>query len=353
VTPVRVLIVDDSAFARKVVREILQASPEIEVVGIARDGLEALERIEELRPDVVTLDLVMPDLDGTGVLRALPAGGPRVVVVSISGVHSALGLQALELGAFDIVQKPTAVASDRLYVMDRDLVAKVLTAARASVRPPVPVGAPLPIAAGATAAEARPALRAIVVGASTGGPPAVGRLLAALPAGFPVPIAVVVHLPVEYTETFAKRLDATTPFIVREASDGLAVGPGEVVVARGGSHLQLGVLPGRIAAHLSLAPLEALHRPSVDVLFESAARAFGRDVLAVVLTGMGDDGTAGARALKLAGATVLTEAESSCVVYGMPRSVVDAGLSDAAVPLERMAEEIVRRLRHQGTVVAP
>jgi two-component system, chemotaxis family, protein-glutamate methylesterase/glutaminase len=344
VKPVRVLVVDDSAFARKVVREILSACPDIEVCDIARDGLEALEKIGEHRPDVITLDLVMPNLDGIGLLKALPSGGPRVVVVSISGVHSALGLEALELGAFDVVQKPTALATDRLYTMDRDLVAKVLSAARSQSRGRRATGETSTLAI-APAAPSLSAFRAVVVGASTGGPPAVSRLLGALPAGFPVPIAVVVHLPVEYTETFARRLDASTPFKVREAAEGLAFGPGDVVIARGGSHLQLTAHATGVEAHLSIAPYETPHRPSVDVLFESVARTLGGNVVAVVLTGMGDDGTAGARALKRLGATILTEAESSCVVYGMPRSVVEAGLSDSAVPLQDMAAEIMRRIR--------
>jgi len=340
---VRVLVVDDSAFARKVVRQILAAAPGIEVVDIARDGLEALEKIARHKPDVVTLDLVMPNLDGVGVLRAAQqqAGGPRFVVVSISGSDSALGLEALELGAVDVVQKPTALASDRLYEIGRELVAKVVGAARA--RTPSPGGggaaAVVPMLGGART----PRIEAVLIGASTGGPPAIGRLIAALPIDFPVPILVVVHLPAEYTDPFARRLDNAHGLRVREASDGMPIVGGSVTIARGGVHLEL-VRDGKgLATKLTLAPLELAHRPAVDVLFQSAARVLGPKALAVVLTGMGDDGVAGALALKKAGATVLTEAESSCVVYGMPRAVMAAGASDAEVPLEQLAVEIVRR----------
>ncbi len=336
---VRVLVVDDSAFARKVVRQILTAAPGVEVVDIARDGLEALEKIAHHKPDVVTLDLVMPNLDGLGVLRAAQqqAGGPRFVVVSISGSDSALGLEALELGAVDVVQKPTALASDRLYEIGRELVSKVVGAARARA-PSGGAAAVVPMLGRA------PKIEVLLIGASTGGPPAIGRLIAALPADFPVPILVVVHLPAEYTDPFARRLDNPQGLRVREAADGMPIVGGSVTIARGGVHLELARdRKAGLAARLTLAPLDLVHRPAVDVLFQSAARVLGPKALGVVLTGMGDDGVAGALALKKSGATVLTEAESSCVVYGMPRAVVAAGASDAEVPLERLAAEIVRR----------
>ncbi len=336
--PIRVLVVDDSAFARKVLRETLSARPELAVVGSARDGLEALERIAELRPDVVTLDLVMPNLDGLGVLRALPPDGPRVVVVSMADEQSDLGVAALQAGAVELVHKPTALATDRLYELADELVAKVTAAAHAHPRraepaPPAPLAAP---------AQARKKL--LLLGASTGGPQALTQLLKRLPASFPVPIAIVLHMPVGYTAAFAARLDQDCALTVVEAREGLVLRPGLVVIARAGTHLKLHRDGGRFVAHLDARPMGALHVPSADVLFASVADGPASDVLAVVLTGMGDDGVLGAAALERQGGTILTEAESSCVVWGMPRSVREAGLSTAEAPIASMAELILKYL---------
>ena len=337
--PIRVLVVDDSAFARKVIRETLARSPLLEVVGVARDGLEALEKIAELAPDVVTLDLVMPNLDGLGVLRALPPeGGPRVVIVSISDGDSALGVEALQSGAVDLVHKPTALATDRLYDLSEELVAKVVAAAAAHRRPTT--AAPEVIKPSPTGG----AVRLVVVGTSTGGPAALTRLLAALPSDFPAAVAVALHIPAGYTETLARRLDETCPMRVFEASEGALLAPGSVALARGGLHLRVTSAGGAITTHVDSSPLTAPFCPSVDVLFESAATALGPAVLGVVLTGMGNDGLVGATAIREAGGRVVTEAEASCVVYGMPRAVVEANQSDGQAPIDEMAAEISRRL---------
>jgi two-component system chemotaxis response regulator CheB len=342
---IRVLVVDDSAFARKVVREILSGSPRIQVVDIARDGLEALEKITELKPDVVTLDLVMPHLDGIGVLQALArTGGPRVIVVSTSDAESELGIQALECGAVDLVHKPTALATDRLYELSAELVRKVETAAAAraptALEAPFAAPAPLSAAAATTSGEGR----VLVIGTSTGGPQALTRLLTALPGDFPLPIAAVVHIPPGYTQALARRLDQVSALSVVEAWDGLELRPGQAVIARAGMHLRLERRGPRSFAWLDLKPLLTPHRPSVDVLFETAAAAFGAGALGVVLTGMGDDGLSGSRAIREAGGKILTEAEVSCVVYGMPRCVYEAGLAEAEAPLEEMAAEILRHI---------
>ncbi|HEY0710620.1 MAG TPA: response regulator, partial [Polyangia bacterium] len=216
--PVRVLVVDDSAFARKVVREVL-SSAEIDVVGTARDGLEALELIATLKPDVMTLDLMMPNLDGLGVLKALPAeGAPRVVVVSISGSDSALGIEALLSGAVDIVQKPTALATDRLYELGAELRAKVIAAATAralagAVGVAAPVSEPTPVA---EASASGSYVDIVVVGTSTGGPQALTRLLSGLPKDFPAAIGIALHIPDGYTQGLAHRLAARGPLLVKE-----------------------------------------------------------------------------------------------------------------------------------------
>jgi two-component system chemotaxis response regulator CheB len=324
-------------------RELLSTSARIHVIDIARDGLEALEKINELKPDVVTLDLVMPHLDGIGVLQALPkTGGPRVIVVSASDAESELGIAALEHGAVDLVHKPTALATDQLYELSNELIQKVESAATAKIPPVTEVTSLKPAALPVRAVNAQG--RIVVIGTSTGGPQALTRLLPALPADFPLPIAVVVHIPPGYTHALAQRLDQICALSVVEAKDGIELRPGTVVIARAGMHLRLERRRDRVFGWLDIQPLAAIHCPSVDVLFESAAAAFGVGVLGIVLTGMGDDGLNGSRAIHEAGGKVLTEAESSCVIYGMPRCVREAGLAVAEVPLSKMVQEILRRL---------
>lgn len=341
---IRVLVVDDSAFARKVMREVLARSPQLEVVGTARDGLEALEKIEQLKPDVVTLDLIMPNLDGLGVLAELPSGsGPRVVIVSMAGEESELAIRALQAGALDVVHKPTALASGRLYELSDELIAKILTAAAARPLSRMPPAEPL-LGASALTQPLHSERTLLVVGASTGGPQAVTRLLKALPATFPLPIAIVVHIPVGFTASLAQRLDAECALHVVEARAELELRPGLVVIAQAGIHLKLQRDEQHLRCHLDLAPLSTLHRPAVDVLFQSAAVACGAGVMAVVLTGMGDDGLAGARAVHQAGGILLTEHESSCVVYGMPRVVWEAGLATARAPIDQMSASVVSYL---------
>ncbi len=328
---IRVLVVDDSAFARKVVREVLSADPDIDVVGIARDGLDALDQIVQLTPDVITLDLLMPNLDGLGVLRALEGkASPRVVVVSTAEEDGDLAIQALQAGAVDLVHKTTSLATERLYEMSRELVAKVKIAATA--RPGVDLETPPVEPTDRLTLEAR-APRIVVVGTSTGGPQALTHLLSALPGDLPVPMAIVLHMPIGYTSALAARLDAASALHVVEASEGLTLHPGLAVVGRAGMHMRLDLEGDAVRVRLVMHPLDTLHRPAVDVLFASAAATYGSRALGLVLTGMGEDGLQGARALVAAGSKVMTEAESSCVVYGMPRAVAEAGLSARSLPL--------------------
>lgn len=334
---VRVLVVDDSAFARKVLRQVLTEGG-LEVVGTARDGLDALEKIGLLAPDVITLDLMMPHLDGLGVLAALQKpGAPRVVVVSTASDDSETVVAALQAGAITSVHKPTALATDRLYEMSREVVDAVRSAAaaRSAVLAPAPA-VHLPPVGGST--------RLLVIGASTGGPQALTAVLTALPAGFPVPICIVLHMPVGYTEAFARRMNDQCALEVVEAADGMGVRPGVVVVGRAGLHLTLLASAGKPTVRLDAVPLDRPHRPSVDVLFASAAKLYGAGVLGVVLTGMGDDGLVGSRAIVGAGGRVITQSAATCVVYGMPRSVAEAGLSDGMVDLERIPAAILARL---------
>jgi len=342
-SPIRVLVVDDSAFARKVLRQVL-ATAGLEVVGTARDGLDALEKVVELAPDVLTLDLVMPGLDGLGVLRALASmpSAPRVVVVSSAGEESELAVSALQAGAVELVSKPTALATDRLYEVGGALVKAVRTAAHAVPRPAPDTVAAVPgVASGVGPALAR---KLVVVGTSTGGPQALTRMLSGLPADFPTPLALALHIPAGYTQAVAKRLDAQCALEVLEAEDGVELRPGRAVLARAGHHLKVERHGAVGLVRLDRHPLHMPHHPSVDVLFQSAALVWGADTVGVVLTGMGEDGKVGARAIREAGGTVLTEAESSCVVYGMPRAVDEAGLATASAPLEDMGALLTRYL---------
>lgn len=341
--PPRVLVVDDSAFVRKVLTDILTGAG-IDVIGLARDGLDALEKIGELRPDVVTLDLMMPHLDGVGVLAALQSWSqpPAVVVVSVAGMATEPAIEALQRGALAIVEKPTALATERLYEIGRALVAEVQAAALARPRPafrtPTRATSPSPrsIEAGRT--------DLVVLGASTGGPQALTYVVTKLPAPFPVPVALVLHIPPGYTAAFAERLDAASALHVVEAEDGLPLRAGAVVVARAGIHLRVERDYDALVCRLAVEPLTASHRPSLDVLFTSAAEACGDRALGVVLTGMGNDGTAGARALVARGGRVLAESAATCVVDGMPRSVREAGLAAAEAPLPDMVDLILREL---------
>lgn len=347
---IRVLVVDDSAFLRKVVSQMLSRSPFIEVVGTARDGNDALEMVARHLPDVVTLDLVMPGLDGVGFLERQMARKPLpVVICSIADESGELALRALEAGAVDFVQKPTALATDKVFEIADELIAKVKAAAGA--RMPAPEAEarveapPQPTEAAAPRGPHARRTDVVVLGISTGGPQALRHLVPALAADFPVPIAMVLHMPVGYTEMYAERLNAISALEVREARQGDVLRPGVALLAPAGRHMTFERQPdGGVAVHLDLRPMDTAHRPSVDVLFHSAADTFGERVLGVVMTGMGDDGRLGAAHVKAQGGRIVTEAESSCVVYGMPRAVVEASLSDRSAPLDDMARTLVEML---------
>src|SRR5215204_1483924 len=339
---VRVLIVDDSAYVRKVIRQILSRSPFIEVVGAARDGRDALEMAAELNPDVITCDLIMPELDGVGFIREQMARRPiPIVVVSIASESGDLVLSALDAGAVDFVHKPTALATDRLLEIGDELIEKVKVAARAR---PVVAGN-VAITPAVQPAAATNAFDMVVIGISTGGPQALKMLIPKLPAEFSVPIAIVLHMPVGYTELYARKLNEQSALTVLEAQGAEVVTPGHVYIAPAGRHLTLRRNGAKqVVTYLDVRPLDTPYRPSVDSLFQSAADVYGSRVLGIVMTGMGSDGREGSAWIKAKGGTVLTEAEASCVVYGMPRSIVEAGLSDAEVRLDQMADAVLERI---------
>ena len=342
---IRVVVVDDSAYVRKVVREILSRSPFIEVVGAARDGREALDLVEELKPDVVTCDLIMPELDGVGFVREQMKRRPvPIIIMSIANETAEAALTALDLGAIDFVQKPTALASEKIFEVSSELIEKVKAAGQISLNKIPALSAPESPTKSETAQTkiaGNHSVDLVVIGISTGGPQALKRLIPQLPQDFPVPIVMVMHMPVGYTEMYAAKLNEQANVEVREAAEGDELKPGRAFLAPAGRHLSLKrEESGRVVVHLDSRPFNTLHKPSVDVLFQSAADVFGNRVLGVVMTGMGSDGKQGAAWIKAQGGLIFTEAESSCVVYGMPGAVMEAGLSDRSVPLEQMARAI-------------
>ena len=338
---IRVVIVDDSALARRSILEALSSDRGIEVVGMAADAYAAREMILSLEPDVITLDLQMPLMDGLTFLRILQEHHPLPVIVvsSLTPAGSELAMSALAAGAVDVLQKPDG--SQPPAVMARRLCAQVRAAhlaRRNGNRPP----APLPVAppAWGGAADGR---RVILIGASTGGVEALRFLLPRLPAGLP-PILVVQHIPANFSRVMAEHIDRLAPCTVREAVDGERLQAGLCLVAPGDFHMMLQRQGDGYRVRLSQSPPVNHCRPSVDVLFRSAAEQAGQHAVAVILTGMGSDGARGMQLLLAAGARTLAEAEESCVVYGMPQAAVKAGGVERSVPLERMPRALLEIL---------
>jgi len=340
---IRVLVVDDSAFIRHAVSKHLGADPEVEVIGQATDGLDALEQVRKLKPDVVTLDVEMPRLDGLGMLERLMRERPTPVVMlsSVTSEGADATMRALALGAVDFVTKPSLnVTVGRVMA---ELIAKIKAAAASRVKPkPIPLR-PAPPAA-REARSLRPLRRndkVLVIGSSTGGPRALYEVIPALPADLPVAVLVVQHMPAGFTRSLAQRLDQATALVVKEAETGDSLRAHQVLVAPGGYHMLIGE-NGAVA--LDDGPTVNGVRPSVDVTMKALAEHYGPRVVAVVLTGMGRDGMAGALAIKARGGRVIAEDESTCVVYGMPKSVVEAGAVDKIVPLPDIARETARMI---------
>jgi two-component system chemotaxis response regulator CheB len=337
----RVLVIDDSAYVRKVVTQMLSRSPFLEVVGTARNGKDALEKVEQLNPDVCTCDLIMPEMDGVEFVREqLKRRHLPIIIMSIASETAEMALTALECGAIDFVQKPTALATDKILEIADELISKVKAAAEipTSRLPVVEVAQPPKIE---TIKPQKGAVDVVVIGISTGGPQALRYVIPQLPAEFNAPIAIVMHMPVGYTEMYAQKLNDTAKLEFREAAEGDELMAGRALLAPAGRHLTFKrTAEGKVVAHLDAKPFETLHRPSVDVLFQSAAETFGSRVLGVVMTGMGSDGREGASWIKARGGLIYTESEETCVVYGMPRATMEAGLSDKSVPLNQMAQAI-------------
>lgn len=356
--PARVLVVDDSVVIRRLIAQALQSETDIEVVGTAANGRLALAKIDQLQPDLVTLDIEMPVLDGLATLPLLRASHPRLLVIMFSTLTergAAATLEALALGATDYVTKPTNTGSLEIALrrMRDDLVPKIRALVPHVTRPRATEPAPAPVSSRREATGPAPAVRAVVIGVSTGGPSALAELIPRLPAELAVPVLVCQHMPPVFTRLLAERLDSRSPLHVQEGAEGRRVAPGEVWIAPGGMHMVVARdALSAVTIHTTNEPPESSCRPAVDPLLRSAVATYGSGVLAVILTGMGQDGLRGCEGVVAAGGRVFIQDEASSVVWGMPGYIARAGLADKTIPLDDLAVEITRRVAGSALATA-
>ena len=353
---IRVIIIDDSALIRSVMREIINSQPDMEVVGVAPDPLVAREMIRQMNPDVLTLDVEMPRMDGLDFLEKLMRLRPMPVVMvsSLTGRGTEITLRALELGAVDFVSKP-AIAIESGMRDYTDLIAdKIRAAAKARIRPRAQpardsqsentVHQPLPALRNLLASSEK----LIILGASTGGTEAIKEFLLRMPSDCPG-VLIVQHMPEGFTRSFAERLDRLCKISVKEAIHGERVLPGHAYIAPGHSHLLLGRSGANYVTHLDAGPPVNRHRPSVDVLFRSAAHNAGKNAIGVILTGMGKDGAVGMLEMKRAGAWNIAQDEASCVVFGMPREAIALGGTNEVAAIEAIPALVLAQMHRQGS----
>jgi two-component system chemotaxis response regulator CheB len=381
VDKVRVLVVDDSAVMRKIIASALQKEPLIEVVGFAANGLEAIKAIQTCKPDVVTLDIEMPEMDGLTALREIRKSDkylPIIMFSSLTHKGAQAAVMALTAGASDYVGKPANTAGgieDAFKVLETELIPKIIGLAKriknrraketqsaeapkataatplkasAAVKPlnPAKVEAPLSsrVSKVTSSVLAKPA-EAVCIGVSTGGPEALMQVFGAFNAPLNVPVFIVQHMPADFTALLAARLSASGVMTVKEAEDGEIAQPGIVYIAPGGFHMTV-TRPGtKTIIHLNTDPPENSCRPAVDVLFRTASQVYGGGLLAVMLTGMGYDGLKGSQLIKEKGGQVIAQDEASSVIWGMPGAVVQAGIADGVLPIDKIADEIIFRTR--------
>lgn len=354
---IRVLVVDDSAFMRKLISDFLSAEQEIEVVGTARNGEDALKRIKELNPDVVTLDVEMPVLNGTEALKQILAEHDLAVIMVSSQTKQGkdLTIHCLELGAFDFVTKPSGSISLDLHKVRGQIVERVLAAglsrkrtevqvsSKPVMKPSIPVATPRPQAVKSSS------LRKIIsIGTSTGGPRALQRVVTKLPKDIEAPILIVQHMPAGFTASLATRLDHLSLISIKEAQDGDIAKNGVAYIAPGGMNMSLHEQGASLVIRLSPEDTESRHKPSVNYLFDSISHIKGYEKIAVIMTGMGSDGTEGVKKMVASGHTkVIAEKEESCVVFGMPKSVIKAGLAHETRHVDDIAHAIISSMKKE------
>jgi two-component system, chemotaxis family, protein-glutamate methylesterase/glutaminase len=346
---VRVLIVDDSAFMRKILTDIVSSAPDLEVIGTAYDGLDMLKKVETLKPDVITLDIEMPRMDGLTALKKLMSTDPRPVLMisSLTQEGADATIKSLELGAVDFIGKPGGAITAELVDKQDAVIAKIRAAAGVPIRSLVAKPRKIIMSHAVKQAEFKKPIAAtsnwiVVIAVSTGGPKSLTEVIPLLPANFPTGILLVQHMPRGFTKPLADRLNTLSKVEVLEAENNFEIKPGRVLIAPGGMHLE--VVPGKRVKLNDSPPIGNL-KPRADITMDSVARHYGSKAIAVVMTGMGEDGLKGVRAMKARGAKVIAEHERTCIVYGMPRAVVDAKLTDNVVPLQYIAAEISKMLQ--------
>ena len=345
---IRVLVVDDSALMRKLIPQILETDSSIQVVGTAMDGNFGLKKIEELKPQVITLDLEMPGMGGLDMLKEIMRRHriPVIVVSSHSKQGASVTLKALSMGAFDFVAKP-GEGSMRMQEVARELISKIKAAAQSRgipIRANTDLPTPAPQPKGKPGTRTTPT-RVVAIALSTGGPQALQYLLAQLPADFPGSIVVVQHMPEGFTDMFARRLDECCALHVKEAQPSDLLLAGRVLISPGSRHLKVKRMPLGNVVILSEDPPVNGHRPSADVLFQSVAEEFGDQVIGVLMTGMGEDGARGLGQIKAAGGMTIAQGEQSCVVFGMPKAAIERGHAMRVVELDAMASTLQAQCR--------
>ncbi|MBT9164490.1 MAG: Chemotaxis response regulator protein-glutamate methylesterase [candidate division WS2 bacterium] len=341
---IRVLIVDDSPFIRKALLRIFESEPSIAVVGVARNGKEAIKKLVELEPDVITLDIMMPEMDGIETLKIMMETKPTPVLMLSQYTHEGaeLTLNALELGAMDFVDKSTTGLMD-FSGLAKEIISKVMAI---TGRKPLKITSP---SMAPQEYKGRGIIDTVAIGASTGGPPALQMLLPKFPRDVSFGILIVQHMPHGFTGPLAKRLDTMCQIHVKEAEKGDAIEPGLALVAPSGLHMKvkkvksskLKVKSERLVK-LDFEPLNSTHRPSVDVLFQSVAENYGSRAMGVILTGMGSDGVKGMRLIKEQGGITLAQDEATSTIFGMPKVAIENGIVDKVAPITSMAEEIMK-----------
>jgi two-component system chemotaxis response regulator CheB len=351
VKKIRVVVVDDSAYNRRTITKMLEGVPNVEVVGYAADGEEGIRKIIDLKPDLVTLDLEMPKMDGFTLLRILTTrfSVPVIVISALSAADKVF--KALELGALDFVAKPSGSASTDLLLIRDDLQQKVLQIVRHKPKDIRRFSQQMPVEERVTATlmpAGHPAsgtqqttIDLVAIGSSTGGPPALQNIFSSFERQFPFAVVVSQHMPAGFTRAFAERLNRSSPFDIKEAEDGDQVIPGRILIAPGGRNMIVNVCGGLVTAHIVPPTSADRYVPSIDVMLESCAAIYRERMIAVILTGMGNDGSRGVRSVHEQGGFLIAESDETAVVYGMPREAVTTGLVDRVVPLHRVTSEIL------------
>jgi two-component system chemotaxis response regulator CheB len=353
--PIRVLVIDDSAFMRTALRRMIESDPALQVIGTANDGVNGVQKAVQLRPDVITMDVEMPRMSGLDALSKIMelAPCPVIMVSSLTTAHAEATIEALSRGAYDFLSKDLSYASLDIVRIKDDLVAKCKAAVSQKRRPPQPFQVAQSGRLAPRSARHFPSPKVVCIGTSTGGPKALQRILPMLPANLSVPVIVVQHMPPGFTDAFARRMDSLCRVRVKESEHNEPLLPGVVYIGRAGQQVRVLRRGASAFAHMSTVPSNTPHIPSVDILMLSAADQYAREVMGVILTGMGCDGQHGMSAIYHAGGYTLGEDERTCVVYGMPRACAESGILHNVLPLDAIPGDIVRIVAAGATAHTP